>query len=168
VPAGGRLLDVGCGTGALLSALAERVPEALLTGIDPSGGMLAVGRRRLGDDASLVQGYAERLPFADGVFDTVVSMNALHYFPAPDAGLAEMRRVLRPTGRAVITDWCDDFLACRLCELWLRRVDPAHVRTYGSDDLRRMLSAAGFSVTALERYKISWLWGLMTALATPA
>jgi len=159
-----RLLDVGCGTGVLMEAIAAAIPDVELAGADASPEMLAVARRRLGDGALLREGQAERLPFADGSFDVVSSTNAFHYFRDPVAALEEMARVLRPSGRLVITDWCDDYLACRICDLWLRLFDRAHFRTYGTEELRQLVEQAGFRPVRIDRYKISWLWGLMTAV----
>jgi ubiquinone/menaquinone biosynthesis C-methylase UbiE len=159
------LLDLGCGTGALLLRLALDCPGARLAGADPSAEMLAVARHRLPPAVPLVRAFAERLPFAEGSFDVVASVSAFHYFRDPAGALAEMRRVLRPAGRLVLTDWCDDFLACRLCDLLLRWLNAAHARAYGGGECREMLAAAGFGGGRVERYKISWLWGLMTATA---
>ncbi len=162
---GERLLDVGCGTGALLQALSLSASGAKLSGVDASPAMLAVARRRVSAAVLLAQSPAERLPFGDAGFDVVVTTNAFHYFRRPLGALEEMARVLRPGGRLVLTDWCDDYLACRLCDLWLRAFDRAHFRTYGREECRRLLERAGFRVARIDRYKISWLWGLMTALA---
>jgi len=165
VPRGARVLDVGCGTGAFLEALAREAPTVRMTGVDPSTSMLAVARRRLGQGPVLACAAAERLPLPDASQDLVVSTNAFHYFREPERALGEMRRVLDPAGRLVVTDWCDDYLACKVCDLWLRLFDPAHFRTYGREACRRMLEEAGFRIFELDRYKIDWLWGLMTAVA---
>ena len=162
---GERLLDVGCGTGALLHPLSRRHPDARLTGVDPVPEMLAVARRRLPLDIELRAGWAERLPFEDEQFDVVVSCNAFHYFQAPAAALREMMRVLAPGGRLVITDWCDDYLACRVCDLYLRLFSRAHVKVYRRRECLRLLREAGYRNVDVDRYKISWLWGLMTATA---
>jgi SAM-dependent methyltransferase len=98
--AGRRILDAGCGSGPLSAALRDR--GAVVTGIDASAGMLALARRRLGDDADLhVADLNDPLPFADGAFDDVVSSLVLHYLEDWGPTLAEMRRVLKPGGRLI-------------------------------------------------------------------
>ncbi|MCY9783819.1 methyltransferase domain-containing protein [Nocardiopsis sp. EMB25] len=97
---GRRILDAGCGAGPLSAALRDR--GAHVTGIDASAGMLALARRRLGDDADLrVADLRDPLPFADGVFDDVVASLVLHYLKDWGPTLAEIRRVLRPGGRLI-------------------------------------------------------------------
>ncbi|GGJ62998.1 class I SAM-dependent methyltransferase [Streptomyces brasiliensis] len=98
--AGRRILDAGCGSGPLSAALRDR--GAVVTGIDASAGMLALARRRLGDDAALhLVDLSDPLPFADGAFDDVVASLVLHYLEDWGPTLAEMRRVLRPGGRLI-------------------------------------------------------------------
>lgn len=162
--AGESVLDVGCGTGVLLEALLASISDAQLSGADPSPEMLEVARKRLGEAVLLKLSYADTLPFPDKEFDVVVSTNAFHYFRNPMSALGEMARVLRSNGRLVITDWCDDYIACRFCDLWLRLFDRAHFRTYGQEQIGRLIQQAGFTGVRIDRYKISWLWGLMTAV----
>ncbi|MCX4437388.1 class I SAM-dependent DNA methyltransferase [Streptomyces mirabilis] len=96
--AGRRILDAGCGSGPLSAALRDR--GAVVTGIDASAGMLALARRRLGDDVALhVVDLSDRLPFDDDAFDDVVASLVLHYLEDWGPTLAELRRVLRPGGR---------------------------------------------------------------------
>ena len=65
----------------------------------------------------------------------------------------------------VITDWCDDYLPCRICDMVLRRLNRAHFRVYRARDCRELIKESGAHEITIERYKISWLWGLMTAKA---
>ena len=65
-----------------------------------------------------------------------------------------------------MTDWCDDYLACRMCDWVLRLVDKAHFRTYSMNGCERLLRQAGFQIDTARRFKIDWLWGLMTVRAT--
>ncbi|MEU3987700.1 methyltransferase domain-containing protein [Streptomyces platensis] len=100
--AGRRILDAGCGSGPLSAALRDRGAD--VTGIDASAGMLALARRRLGDDAALrVVDLSDPLPFADGAFDDVVASLVLHYLEDWGPTLAEMRRVLKPGGRLILS-----------------------------------------------------------------
>jgi ubiquinone/menaquinone biosynthesis C-methylase UbiE len=100
--AGRRILDAGCGAGALLAALRER--GAIVTGLDRSAGMLELARRRLGDDADLrVAELGSPLPFPDGTFDDVTASLVLHYLEDWGLALAEMRRVLKPGGRLLVS-----------------------------------------------------------------
>ena len=160
-----RMLDVACGTGAFLQAVAAAHPKVRLAGVDISPEMLAVARQRLPVGVKLQVASADALPFRDDSFDIVVTTSAFHFFRVPNEVLNEMRRVLRPGGRLVITDWCDEYLACRICDRLLRLFSSAHYRIYGSTECRAFLEGAGFDGVGVERYKISWLWGLMTAIA---
>src|SRR5215471_6406351 len=87
-------------------------------------------RKQIGSQVFWAQAEAGRLPLADATFDSVVCANSFHYFRLPVGALREMGRVLRPGGSLVLVDWCDDYLTCKLCSLWLRLTDPAFYRTY--------------------------------------
>jgi ubiquinone/menaquinone biosynthesis C-methylase UbiE len=104
VPAPKRVLDVGCGTGALIRRVAARLPDdAELVGVDPAPRMLAEARKRLGG-VRLEHAAAERLPFEDASFDLVVSAMSFDHWADQARGLSECARVLRPTGRLVLAD----------------------------------------------------------------
>ncbi|MEW6658096.1 MAG: methyltransferase domain-containing protein [Thermodesulfobacteriota bacterium] len=100
---GGRVLDVGTGPGYLLGYLARARPDVRLWGLDLDYQMLRLARRRENPPpVSLVVGDALVLPFGDGIFDQVVATLSLHIWADRQAGLKELRRVLRPGGRAWI------------------------------------------------------------------
>jgi ubiquinone/menaquinone biosynthesis C-methylase UbiE len=97
-----RILDAGCGSGPLVAALRDR--GAIVTGIDKSAGMLEMARRRLGDDADLqVAELGQPLPFPDDTFDDVTASLVLHYLEDWGPALAELRRVLKPGGRLIVS-----------------------------------------------------------------
>lgn len=162
-----RLLNVGCGTGLLEQAVEDLFPKTQVTGLDLSLEMLrqAGGKFTATWQPAWVNSQAESLPFAEGSFDALVCANSFHYYQQPVRVMDEFRRVLRRGGWLVLTDWCDDFLACKICDRVLRIVDRAHYRTYGLEQCGDLLTKAGFHVDEARRFKIDWLWGLMTLRA---
>jgi ubiquinone/menaquinone biosynthesis C-methylase UbiE len=105
------VLDVGCGTGSLAMAAKRRVgTTGSVHGIDASPQMIARARykaRKAGLDVTFANGVAEALPFPDARFDVVLNTVMLHHLggKARPVALAEMRRVLRPSGRLLTVDF---------------------------------------------------------------
>ena len=160
-----RVLDVGCGTGALLEKLALR-GGLVLHGIDPVPEMLAVARGKLPETVSLQPGWAEEIPHPSHDFDVVVCSSIFHYIREPEKALLEMRRVLKPGGALVLTDWCRDFILSKLYNTYLRAFDSAHFRTYTQAECTSLMERNGFGEIEGEHYKINWFWGLMTLRGT--
>jgi len=92
------ILDIGCGTGQLLSFLGRKYPAARLYGLDLAYNMSRHAAERLGRGAMLVNGDAEQLPFREGAFDLVVSTSTLQWIDNMDAFFQQCHRVLRPDG----------------------------------------------------------------------
>ena len=115
--AGRRVLDVGCGTGRLLAALAER--GARVWGIDPSPEMVAEAKRR----GSAKVASAERMPFKDGWFERAVLWLSVHLVDRRRA-FAELRRVLDVDGRTVIAT----FDPSHFDRFWLNEIFPSLMR----------------------------------------
>jgi ubiquinone/menaquinone biosynthesis C-methylase UbiE len=157
-----RVLDIACGTGELERRLLARWPNLAVVGTDLSLGMLQQASAK-GDSprASWVQAEATHLPFPDNAFDVAVCASSFHYFRSPVKALHEARRVLCPHGLFVLIDWCDDYLSCKLCGLWLRWTDPAFCRTYTEQACRSLLEAAGFDVVRSDHFRVRWIWGMM-------
>lgn len=99
---GRRILDAGCGSGPLTAALRDRGAD--VTGFDASAVMVDLARERLGEDADLhVADLGAPLPFADAAFDDVVASLVLHYLEDWSGPLSELRRVLKPGGRLMVS-----------------------------------------------------------------
>lgn len=103
-PAHGRALDVACGSGKLTAELRRLAPRGLVVGLDFSGQMLRLAAAGA-PGAAYVRGDGLSLPFPDGAFDAVTVAFGLRNFADPERGLCEMRRVLRPGGRAVVLEF---------------------------------------------------------------
>ena len=102
---GESLLDVACGTGVLARNAVEVVgSEGTVTGVDPNPGMLEVAKEG-SPKVRWIEGAAEKLPFADGEFDAVVSQFGLMFFTNRVGALAEMARVVGPTGHLAVAVW---------------------------------------------------------------
>ena len=102
--AGARVLDVGAGTGRVARALLPLVgPDLQLVCLEPSRRMLALGRARAPGGIWL-RGRVDPLPFADGSFDIVVSLEVIEFTPHPELTLRELVRVLRPGGSLLVTN----------------------------------------------------------------
>jgi ubiquinone/menaquinone biosynthesis C-methylase UbiE len=165
---GERLLDLGCGTGVLLRELVGRGMPLRLCGVDLSPAMVAVARAGLPAAVRLGVADAAALPFPAGCFDVVLSTSSFHFWPRPHRVLSEVRRVLAPGGRLAITDWCGDYLACRLYDRILRLLDPAHQEVLTASTCAELLGGSGLVDVRVERYRPTWLWGMMTAMARNA
>ena len=99
-----RALDVGCGSGALLAALARRLGAENVAGIDPSEPFVEATRARV-TGARVVVGPAESLPFDDDEFDTTLSQLVVNFLTDPEQGLREMVRVTRDGGVVAGSVW---------------------------------------------------------------
>ena len=104
VTAGQRVLDVGCGPGALTRELVERVGAAAVSAVDPSEPFVEAARERH-PGVGVQLAAAEQLPFADAEFDAALAQLVVHFMADPVAGLREMGRVTRPGGRVAACVW---------------------------------------------------------------
>jgi SAM-dependent methyltransferase len=104
VAEGMRVIDVGCGTGALTEEILGRVGTGAVTAIDPSSSFVGALRSRF-PEIDVRQATAERLPFDDHTFDASLAQLVVHFMTDPVAGLAEMRRVTRPGGVVAACVW---------------------------------------------------------------
>lgn len=161
----GRVVDVGCGTGELLPLFASSAARVqAYAGADLSPEMLRVARRKaagLEPRAVFVAADAGALPFRAESFDTAISASSLHYWADARAGLAEIRRVLRPGARLLLLDWHRDPPPMRLLNAWMRIARIEYRRMYSRAELADALAAAGFRVQAEARGAAGGPWRLI-------
>jgi ubiquinone/menaquinone biosynthesis C-methylase UbiE len=101
---GQRVLDVGCGPGALTAELVTRLGPGAVAAVDPSEPFVATARAR-NPEVSVQHASAEQLPFPDQAFDAALAQLVVHFMSDPVAGLAEMARVTRPDGVVAACVW---------------------------------------------------------------
>jgi ubiquinone/menaquinone biosynthesis C-methylase UbiE len=123
VSEGSRVLEIGCGTGNYLKAVAEET-GAICTGVDPSREMLRRARAVTGwpkdrrdaaerPEVTFIEGRAEDLPLSDRQFDLVYSVDVIHHVEDRDTAGREMARVLKPGGAAMVVTESEDDLRNR-------------------------------------------------------
>ena len=167
---GDRVLDVGCGTGGGVRALAARFPGVgRVVGVDKSETMVAEARARTTPEAGarveFAAADAHDLPFPDGSFDSAYSLRVFEIVGEPRQALAEMARVLRPGGRLVVNGpdvdaWTIDAadrevtrkVLHHACDFetngWVGRQLPAWFKELGLEDIN--VAPVGLCVTAFE------------------
>lgn len=154
-----RVLDVGCGPGALTTELVRRLGPASVTAVDPSEKFVNAARERL-PGVTLEVASAEHLPFPDRSFDAVIAQLVVHFMNDPIAGLAEMARVTRAQGVVAVCVWDHAGGRGPLGTFWdaARALDPAVNDESGlagarEGHLEELLDAVGLheiEATALE------------------
>jgi SAM-dependent methyltransferase len=145
---GRRILDVGCGTGRLSAALAERAASRVW-GVDPEPRMLEVARKRAPANVGFKEGRAESLPFRDGWFERLVFWLSIHLVDRP-AAFAEAARVLTQDGRLGLVTFAPEHFAQHWAAPYfpsIERVDRA--RFPAPDQLQEEFPAAGFAAPQL-------------------
>ena len=145
-----RALDVACGPGIIVEALARGARE--IVGCDITPQMLEKARERCAGaglaNVRFVPGCAEALPFEDCEFDTVVSRSAVHHFIDPIAAFREMARVVRKGGRIVTVDVMSSESPgeAQLHNALETIRDPSHVRMLPKSELHHALETAGLAI----------------------
>ncbi|MFL5766511.1 MAG: class I SAM-dependent methyltransferase, partial [Actinomycetota bacterium] len=104
VERGQRVLDVGCGPGALTAELVVRLGAPAVSAVDPSEPFVTAARARH-PEVDVRLATAEDLPFRDATFDATLAQLVVHFMPDPVAGIAEMTRVTRPGGAVAACTW---------------------------------------------------------------
>jgi arsenite methyltransferase len=151
---GERVLEVGCGAGALLPAIGSAVgSNGRLVGIDVSAEQIAAARRRCADQDHIETSVLDvrRLPFEAGSFEAVVAIQVIEYLDDPQQALTELRRVVTKRGRAVIlaTNWDTvlwhtgaDELTSKVQLAWRQHAPYPNLPA----EVRKMLTRAGFQL----------------------
>lgn len=151
------VLDVGCGTGAVLELLHGEYPEKRLTGLDLTPRMIEMARAKQLENVRFIVGDAEALPFESRSFDVVLCSNSFHHYPHPEKFFSEAARVLRPGGRLILRDYTsNDFVVWLMNNLELplaRLLGHGDVRILKLSELRALVEESGLTLLKLEAQK---------------
>jgi 2-polyprenyl-3-methyl-5-hydroxy-6-metoxy-1,4-benzoquinol methylase len=167
LPAGSRVLDVGCGRGVLLSTMADQgmVPHGFE--ISPTAALGADPRADIAIANSL-----EQAAYPDGYFDLVVLCHVLEHLPDPKNTLLEIRRILKPGGKLVVSvPNFSSWQAERFGPAWFHLDLPRHLFHFPANGLRQLLANTGFRSTAEQHFSLSqnpfgWVQSLLNQSET--
>ena len=148
-----KLLDVGCGTGYLFELLLTQ-REAEYYGLDLSPEMLKMAKAKFSGRVTLVEGSADRLPYADNSFDVVTCIQSFHHYPNPDKAMQESFRVLKPGGLYILSDtgvggiggWIDNHILFPLMKSGDHHTENRH-------GIARRMEKNGFTVLEKQQVK---------------
>jgi SAM-dependent methyltransferase len=176
VRSGMRVLDVGCGTGALAGQAAARVGATNVAAADPSEPFVETCRRRV-PEADVRVAPAESLPFPDDDFDAVLAQLVLPFMNDAPAGAAEMRRVAKPRGvvAACVWDYADGMRLLRAFWDAAASIDPESaardegrlLRYAEPDELHALWSEAGLDDVDVAALDVEAPYDDFDALWTP-
>lgn len=154
----GRVLDIGCGTGALLEKLLERYPDIQAYGADVNKAMLAEARKKLGNRVKLRLQTPERLPEFAEPFDVIISSNVLHYIENPTDWLVQMRDMLKPGGLLILQDLSASSRTARFGSRLIQRVDEGYQKAYRLKEIKTLAIKVDLSVQMDTTFPITWWW----------
>ena len=132
-------LDLGWGTGEMMKRILEEDSSKQLYGIDLSDEMLAVARKKLPEQAKLLLGDSESLPFLERSFDVVYCNDSFHHYPAPENVLGEIHRVLKPGGVFLMGDCWLPFAGRVVMNFYMRHSKEGDVKIYSKEEIITML-----------------------------
>jgi len=151
-------LDVGCGGGHLAYRLAPLVSQVVACDLTESMLGVVVEQAKLRGQSNIAtrKAAAESLPFETATFDVVATRFSAHHWHAFAEGIAEMARVLKPGGLALMSDVVSPVVS--LLDTWLQTLellrDPSHVRDASTTEWNAALSAAGLAIERIEHFRL--------------
>ncbi len=143
-----RVLDIGCGTGKLIFDIASQIGDGYIEGVDYSSTMVSIARRKnkqhiKNGKVKISEGDFGKLPYMEDSFDKVCSVNTIYFWPDPEYAARKIACILKPGGIFVVA--FED-----IKQLEQRRLNKDIFHFYTTDDVRSLLTTAGFSAVDIE------------------
>lgn len=150
LPQGGKILDVGCGSGFAAEHCATGRPDLRVSGVDVAPALIEYARKKR-PQFHFETAPGEALPFPDESFDAVLSLDTIEHLVHPARALAEARRVLKKNGSLIILVVLEHHPVFRVIWwLWMRLKGKvwhgAHLRVFSKKYLRSLVADAGFTI----------------------
>lgn len=142
------LLDIGCGGGATLKRMGEKITTGHLTGVDYSPVSVKTSLKTNRQDVEsgkmkVLEGSVEALPFADDGFDKIITVESFYFWPDPQENLKEVRRVLKKGGTFLLV--ADTYNKDGLDPKTLENICRFHLFTPTAEEFRKLFEKAGFT-----------------------
>ncbi|MBU1941572.1 MAG: class I SAM-dependent methyltransferase [Candidatus Thermoplasmatota archaeon] len=162
------ILDVGMGPGLLTAAISQKIPQAVIIGLEPQEKMLHFAQRKSKKSFSIIQAESGKLPISNNLLDIIVTRFSIPYWPDPSESIKELFRVLRPGGHVIFNALNKDYsrLSLILIKLHMairgaqgdviRYHMDAYTLAYTEPQLRTMLVTGGFIVSPVAVSKKDW------------
>ena len=161
------ILDAGCGTGSLILALQKRFKhKGTIYGFDITPAMLELAefnlsKGRFNKSLQLELAHCENFSAKKNSIDIIIFSSVLHHLPHPEHALTEFHRVLKKNGLLILVDYCTDYPATKLFDVFARLFHKAHHKAYSSEYVKELLVKHKFKITTFKTWKATAFRGVM-------
>lgn len=146
------LLDMGCGTGAMLEIISKENSKANLFGLDLSEKMIEEAKKKNIPKVNCIIGDAEDLPYVSGMFDVVICNQSFHHYPNPDKAFSEVYRVLKNNGTFIVCDMYSNKVMRTLNnKVLLKLMNTGDFHSYSREEVISLFKNAGFKGITWEK-----------------
>lgn len=133
------VIDLGCGTGRLLSMIGDTFPHATLQGVDGTQKLLDISRNRLGDRAQLSLMDLNNLKVLKGSYDAVTSTTVLHHLTDPHYFLNSVKELLGQNGMFYLSEFALETIRLKFAHQWWKLTQPAHNHAWTVNEFQNLL-----------------------------
>ena len=158
------LLDIACGSGIFLEKVEREHPYVSLTGIDSNQAMLNEAATKVSEKVNLKKERADQLSFDTEKFDWVILSNCIGHFDNQEKCLNEAYRVLKKSGKIIITDWTQDSIMMRLANFYTKTFDYKPYNSLYSYEIESMLKSLNICIQSADNFRINWFWSASTIM----
>ena len=153
-----KILDVGCGTGKLLSMIRNKNNKVDLYGIDISPKMIEKAKSKKIKNVSLKVGDAEKLEFDNDQFDILITSESFHHYPYPSKALKEFRRVLKPNGLLILCDMYRPTPVRQFMNFMFNFTNTGDVKMYTKKEIEKLLIEGKYEIIDKKFFYSSYIY----------